>query len=500
MRILLSTCLVLSLTSSLYAGQLVWPVSATITGDFGPRSSPCSGCSTYHNGVDLGCSSGTYLGAPGNGTVASYAYDSCGGNIMRITYGGGYDSRFMHLSGSVAGTGASVTRNQNVARSGNTGSCTTGAHLHFEVRRDGVAQSIPGSVGSWVTRNNVIPKDFSGLPDLNARKGPSMFYRTGDSSMNIYRWVSTGSAFSSITQTGIASGYSLDQIGQHMAAADVNGDGEDDNVVAYQYPDGTMRLHVFLNGSAYQGAAGWFQSGAFDMAMVNGRMVGGDFDGNGKGDVAMLYDIGSGVRIFRFLSNGSSFSYDSAEISTGYSLEQVADNIAASDVNGDRKTDIVAAYQYSDGTMRLHVFLNGNSYAGAAGWFQSGQFNMAMVNGRMVGGDFDGNGKGDVAMMYDNGGGVTLFRFLSNGSSFSCDSATISSGYSAEAIGKNVAAGDCNGDGKADMVAAYQYADGTFRYHVFINGNSYAGPSGWYQSGSFSLANVAGRMTMGKWQ
>lgn len=54
-------------------------------------------------------------------------------------------------------------------------------------------------------------------------------------------------------------------------------------------------------------------------------------------------------------------------------------------------------------------------------------------------------------------------------------------------------------DGDADIVAAYQYPDGTFRYHVFKNGNSYAGAAGWYQSGNFDLANVAGRMTMGKW-
>lgn len=145
------------------AGQVIWPCSASITSSYGPRSSPCAGCSTYHYGVDLGVGSGTLLGAVNGGSIASYAWDSCGGNIMTTNLGNGWQSRFLHLSGSVAGAGQAVTVNQNIAKSGNTGSCTTGAHLHFEMRKDGVAQSIPGSAGTWVTRGTFVPKDFAGL-------------------------------------------------------------------------------------------------------------------------------------------------------------------------------------------------------------------------------------------------------------------------------------------------------------------------------------------------
>lgn len=338
------------------------------------------------------------------------------------------------------------------------------------------------------------------IDGVTFKKGPSMFYATGSGSLNIYRWKPNGSAFSLLTTTGISSGYSLSAVGQHMAAADVNGDGRTDNVLAYQYPDGTMRLHVFLNGSWYQGSAGWFQSGPFSMSNVDGRMVGGDFNGDGLGDVAMFYHTGSsGVTIFRFLSTGSSFTYDTASISSGYTLTNVADHIAASDVNGDGRDDIVAAYQYPDNTMRLHVFLNGNSYQGPAGWFQSGTFYMSNVGGRMAGGDFNGDGRGDIAMMYANGSGIIMFRFLSTGSSFTYDSASIASGYSASSVGKHFAAGDVDGDADDDVVVAYQYPDGTFRYHIFFNGISYGGPTGWFQSGAFNLANVSGRMTMGTW-
>lgn len=331
---------------------------------------------------------------------------------------------------------------------------------------------------------------------------PSLFYDAGAGAMNIYRWASSKTSFSTITQTGIGSGYTLSNVGNHMASADVNADYRTDNVVAYQYGDGTMRLHVFLNGSSYQGGGGWFQSGIFSLANVGGRMVGGDFNGDGKGDVAMVYDNGAGLAIYRFLSTGSAFNYDSVTVATsGYDLAQVGENIAAADVNGDARTDIVLAYQYGDGTMRLHVFLNGNSYQGPGGWYQSGAFPLANVAGRMAGGDFDGNGKGDVAMLYDNGGGMTVYRFLSSGSSFSASTTVVAtSGYDLAQVGTRFGAGDINGDGKADTVVAYQYGDNTFRYHTFLNGNTYQGGGGWYQSGAFNLANVGGRMTMGTWQ
>ncbi len=154
--------------ATLEAGRIVWPCSGRVSSPFGPRSSPCSGCSNYHYGIDIAVPSGTVLGSPGNGTVTSYAYSSCGGNIYKIGYGGGWETRFLHSSSAILGVGTAVTRNVSAARSGNTGSCTTGAHLHFEVRKDGVAQLVPGATNSYVTRNTEVPKEYPGLNDIAA--------------------------------------------------------------------------------------------------------------------------------------------------------------------------------------------------------------------------------------------------------------------------------------------------------------------------------------------
>ena len=57
-------------------------------------------------------------------------------------------------------------------------------------------------------------------------------------------------------------------------------------------------------------------------------------------------------------------------------------------------------------------------------------------------------------------------------------------------------------DGRADAIAAYQYGDGTFRYHVWKGTGTtmtYGGSTGWYTSGSFRLGNVGGRLVAGDW-
>ena len=331
-------------------------------------------------------------------------------------------------------------------------------------------------------------------------KAPAMFYDTGGS-MNTYRWRSSGSGFTFYSQQS-QSGFNLANVGQHIVSADVNGDSIKDIVAAHQNTDGTMSLHVFLSGATPSTV--WYTGGQFNMANVNGRMVAGDFTGDGKEDIAMLYETSaSGMTIFRFISTGSAFTTQTHVYPNGYSLTNVQDNVTASDVNGNGKADIIAAYQYPDNTMRLHVFLDGIGNVTASTWFTSGgSFLISKIGGRLVGGNFDGGAHGDVAALYEvtpGGGTMNIYRFLSNGSSFSCLTEPYPQGYFLVNVGKNVAAADVTGDGKADIVTAYQYGDGTMHLHMFLNGTGTLTAQDWYQSGPFSLGNVAGRFVLGNW-
>lgn len=71
------------------------------------------------------------------GTVSTYS-EACGGKIMLITDSSDstYRTQYVHLDRYFA-TGSTATQGEYIARSGNTGSCTTGPHLHFALLRSG---------------------------------------------------------------------------------------------------------------------------------------------------------------------------------------------------------------------------------------------------------------------------------------------------------------------------------------------------------------------------
>jgi len=112
-----------------------------------------------------------------------------------------------------------------------------------------------------------------------------------------------------------------------------------------------------------------------------------------------------------------------------------------------------------------------------------------------VQGDFNGDGRDETALVYDNGDGTTtIYRWLSTGSSFARTTDYHSGAFRLSQVGNRVAVGDVNNDGRDDIVMAYQRDDGTFQYNVFSGGASSADV--WYTSGSFSLGPVAGRLVV----
>lgn len=125
------------------AAGLIWPLSGTLSSGFGPRSSPGGVGSTYHEGIDIAVPEGTPIRAAKGGTVIMASYNGGYGNYTCIDHGSGLSTCYAHQSGFAATSGQSVSQGQVIGYSGNTGS-STGPHLHFEVRINGVAQDPMG--------------------------------------------------------------------------------------------------------------------------------------------------------------------------------------------------------------------------------------------------------------------------------------------------------------------------------------------------------------------
>lgn len=109
----------------------------TITSAFGYRKAPTKGASTYHQGVDMACPTGTPIYATRSGTVTVASYQKGGaGYYVSLNHGDGFASIYMHMSRFIVSKGQTVSQGQIIGYVGSTG-VSTGPHLHFGISYGG---------------------------------------------------------------------------------------------------------------------------------------------------------------------------------------------------------------------------------------------------------------------------------------------------------------------------------------------------------------------------
>ena len=91
-----------------------------------------------HKGVDWSVPVGTSVYASSGGTVTRAGWSSSYGYCVYIQHPDGKETRYAHCSKLYVSVGDTVVQGQLIALSGNTGD-STGPHLHFEIRVNGVA-------------------------------------------------------------------------------------------------------------------------------------------------------------------------------------------------------------------------------------------------------------------------------------------------------------------------------------------------------------------------
>lgn len=120
------------------SGRFTWPTASRyITSSFGWRSHPIYGRLKFHTGIDIAASYGSSICAACDGVVIYSGYYGGYGYTVIINHGSGYSSLYAHCSSLYARYGQKVAQGQKIAAVGSTGT-STGPHLHFEIRQEGV--------------------------------------------------------------------------------------------------------------------------------------------------------------------------------------------------------------------------------------------------------------------------------------------------------------------------------------------------------------------------
>jgi murein DD-endopeptidase MepM/ murein hydrolase activator NlpD len=110
---------------------LIWPVNGPVTSGFGMR------WGRMHTGIDIAVPTGTPVHASASGVVVFAGWMSGYGNLVAIDHGGGLATAYAHNSSLLVSVGQKVSQGEVISLSGSTGH-STGPHVHFEVRVNGV--------------------------------------------------------------------------------------------------------------------------------------------------------------------------------------------------------------------------------------------------------------------------------------------------------------------------------------------------------------------------
>lgn len=93
-----------------------------------------------HIGLDYRCRLGDPIYAADSGVVVWAGWNGGYGNLVRVRHGNGYETYYAHFSAYAVGCGDPVVQGQVVGYCGSTG-WSTGPHLHYEIRYNGVPQN-----------------------------------------------------------------------------------------------------------------------------------------------------------------------------------------------------------------------------------------------------------------------------------------------------------------------------------------------------------------------
>lgn len=344
---------------------------------------------------------------------------------------------------------------------------------------------------------------------------------TGDGSAGEGSAGDAGGSPGTSDSAGPAPGGAPGPVAGPLAPGDVDGDGFDDTILLDDADDETVvLLSDPRSGSGFGAQQRWSTSAYGDALVVRGDFTGdgwadlalaepgvvrvaasdgarfrratpwatpdlpaefkvtaGDFDADGRDDLAFLTGAGTGaISIEVALSDGTAFSPPEPWAGVdGWTYENM--RIGAADVNGDGRADFVEMGRPDEGGIDIRVFasLAGDTFDANRGWFAARDWDWDAT--RISLGDVDADGDADVVALRDTGGGgLGIVTLLSDGDTLEEDDEVLVDDL---ALGRTRSvAADTDGDGTTDLVLVDRDTAEARRYARTPDGFTETGSTG----------------------
>lgn len=118
--------------------KMIVPVKGVLSSAFGNRKDPVTGLVKKHEGIDIDAGNEDNIAVSLDGVVIDTGSSKTYGRYIRIRHDERFETVYAHCSEILAVEGQRLKQGEIIAKVGNTGA-SVGAHLHFEVWRDGKA-------------------------------------------------------------------------------------------------------------------------------------------------------------------------------------------------------------------------------------------------------------------------------------------------------------------------------------------------------------------------